>query len=165
VPADRLAYPQLLAQAIRSQGAGSGAGERSVMTLIGKRLAPGTKVQRFAMTSAAPLASGPLKNIRWQIQAIDGWGGYRVQLDAALDSPSRVVRQFFYVCGANGYVVTLIAPQPQAIPRLRDLEDTVSNLTCLPPAPDSASPGPDPAPAPPSTDGGAPPPAAASPGP
>lgn len=112
-----------------------------MMTLIGKRLVPGTKVQRFAMSSASPLAGGPLRNIRWQIQAIDGWGGYRVQLDATLDAPGRVVRQFFYVCGATGYVVTLIAPQSQAIPRLRDLEDTVSNLTCLPPDSPSPEPG------------------------
>lgn len=135
-----------------------------MMTLIGKRLAPGTKVQRFAMTSAAPLASGPLRNIRWQIQAIDGWGGYRVQLDATLDAPARVVRQFFYVCGAIGYVVTLIAPQPQAIPRLRDLEDTVSSLSCVPPAPAPVHAPPSPLTpdggvAPPDGGGGAAPPA------
>lgn len=120
-PADRVTYPQLLAWASRGDG-----GERSVMTLVGKRLGKDLSVQDFAKENAA-LGERGLGNSRSQPQVVEGV--HRVQRDAILEGvPRRVVRQLFYLSGGSGLVLTLVAPQSQALPRQRDLEDTAANL-------------------------------------
>lgn len=146
-PLDQPTYPQLLAWASRGQGP-----DQAVMTLVVRRLMPGTSVQRFAGESAAVKNVPGLGAVRLQTQTIEGFGGRRVQLDGVLEgTPRRVVRQIYLVNtpGDAGYVLTLVAPQAQAVARLRDLEDTAASLaevtpSAPPPAPPASTPPPPP---------------------
>lgn len=122
-------YPQVLAWASRGQGA-----ERAVITLVARRLMPGTSAQAFANERRALQIAG-VRDVRTQLQSVDGWG-QRVVLDGVLDGPERrLLRQIYLVGGGFGYVLTLVAPQVQALPRLRDLEDVAGGLTPLVPDP------------------------------
>lgn len=144
-PQDQPTYPQLLAWASRGQGP-----DQSVMTLVFRRLMPGTSVQAFANESAAVKNFPGLSAVRLQTQSMDGFGGRRVQLDGVLEgAPRRIVRQIFLTStrGDAGYVLTLMAPQVQALARLRDFEDTAASLTESNPAPPIAVPTPAPSPA------------------
>lgn len=131
-PSDQLAYPQILAVASRGKGP-----DRAVMTLVVRHLPSGTSVQQFAQQSLREekwtlLAERP----RLQVQPIEvgesgsaDWGTQRVELSGKLKAaPPRVVRQLFYVHGDEGYLLTLIAPEPQAVARIHDLEDTAATL-------------------------------------
>jgi hypothetical protein len=133
LPRDRPSYPQLLGYTSRGQGA-----ERAVITLVGKRLAPGTTLQQFA-AEATQLAEAPrLTNLRMQPQPASGFtGGQRIQVDAVIAAEGegqrpRVLRQFLLMNQPFGYVLTLIAPQDQAAARYRDLDDTLGSLAPLP---------------------------------
>lgn len=151
-PQDQPSYPQLLAWASRGQGA-----EQAIMTLVARRLTPGTTVLAFAGDSARLREVPGLTGIRLQTQTLDetevrrgeagaSFGGRRVVLDGVLDGGRRVVRQIYLVNGEFGYVLTLVAPQTQAVARLRDLEDTAAGL--YPMAPENrATPGATPPPA------------------
>lgn len=102
---------------------------------------------RFANESEALRQAG-VKDIRLQPQPVEGWGT-RVQLDATLEGPPRrILRQIFLTQGDIGYVLTLLAPQSQALPRLRDLEDVASRLVPLPPDPRARPEAPPPPPRP-----------------
>lgn len=139
-PAGRT-YPQLLFFAQRVQG-----DERAVMTLVVQRLTKGTSVHLFADQSLAAIKSG-VRGLKRQNQSLAGrsWGGHRVQVDGQVEdgasdargpasnpAPRRVMRQIYFVNGPLGYVLSLVAPQAQAIPRQRDLEDVFRNLEMLP---------------------------------
>lgn len=141
-PRDRPTYPQLLATATRGQDA-----DRATMTLVGKRLAPGVTLGKFAEEGQLLDQVPRLRGIRRQLQRQSGWfSGQRVQLDATIEpDPSadrkkrgrqssekaKVVRQLFFVNPPFGYVLTLVAPVDQAAARYRDLDDTASNLSPL----------------------------------
>lgn len=155
-PRDRANYPQLLAWAERSQ-----AGERAVMTLVGKRLPEGTTLAQFAEQTRALRDSGRVQGLRSQVQRASLWpNGQRIQIDAQLvpaeGQRTQVMRQYLYVNPPFGYVLTLVAPPEQAAARLRDLDDTAQNLAPLPP---EATPPPPPitAPTPPLPPASAPP--------
>jgi hypothetical protein len=130
LPQDRQSYPQLLAWASRGQG-----GDRAVMTLVGKRLMPGTSVDRFAFESAALKDLASVRDLRRQVQLIDGFSGRRVLWEGTLgEGPQRrVVCQIYLVNGPFGYVLTLVAPPSQALARVRDLKETADGLLPLPP--------------------------------
>lgn len=145
LPRDRPSYPQLLATASRGQGA-----ERAVITLVGKRLPPGTNLQQFAQEVLALRNRPRIENLRTQLlPAFGWWGGQRVQVDALIasdgaDKKPQAMRQLLFMNPPFGYVLTLTAPQEQAAARYRELDDTAGNLLPLSTAqlPDLAVPQP-----------------------
>ncbi len=149
-PRDRANYPQLLAWAERIQGS-----ERAVMTLVGRRLPPGTSLAQFAEQTQALREHGRIQGLRVTTQRAGHWpSGQRVQVDAQLVAQEgqrpQVMRQYLYLNPPFGYVLTLVSPPEQAAARLRDLDDTAQNLTPLPPEPPASPPPPlPPPPAPP----------------
>jgi hypothetical protein len=152
LPRDRPSYPQLLATAMRGQGA-----ERAVITLTAKRLPTGTSLQQFAQEVLGLRGRPQLQNLRTQLQPAFGWwGGQRVLVDATIaaageNKKPQAMRQLLFMNPPFGYVLTLIAPQDQAGARHRDLDDTAQNLLPL-----STTQPPDLAPPqPPPLDGGA----------
>ena len=153
-PRERPSYPQLIAWASRGDGP-----ERAVISLVAKRVAAGTTVREL-LPEAWSLKSWPrIENVRVQVLSTMGWsagftGNLRVQVDAVLPATQReraqVVRQYLFLNGPIAYTMTLVAPAEQAAARLRDLDDTASNLVPLETAPSPpASPAP-PSPTPPS---------------
>ena len=131
LPKERQSYPQLLAWA--SRGAGP---ERSVMTLVAKRLVPGTTLQQLARDAGGVAEMPRARNVRVQQQASAGWTfGQRAQVDAVLlpsaTQRAQVVRQLIFVNTPFAYVLTLVTPQEQSQARLRDLDDTASGLVPL----------------------------------
>jgi hypothetical protein len=136
LPRDRPSYPQLLATASRGQGL-----ERAVMTLVGKRLAPGTSLQQFAQEVLGLRNRPRIENLRTQLQSAFGWwGGQRVQVDATIagdgeNKRPQTMRQLLFMNPPYGYVLTLVAPQEQANARYRELDDTFGNLFPLSTAP------------------------------
>lgn len=152
-PRDRPSYPQLLAWASRGQGA-----ERAVISLIAKRLLPGTPLQVFAQEANGLRARARAQNLKVQVQSQIGWfSGQRVQVDAQLPAEgserAQALRQLFFINPPFGYVLTLVAPLEQAAARYRDLDDTAANLVpislpsaippALPPPPATGAPPPD----------------------
>ena len=150
LPNERRSYPQLLAWASRSEG-----DQRSVITLVGKRLAQGATLKEMIDETAALSAFPRAQNLRLQQQFSPGWtSNQRVQLDAVLAATksqhAQTLRQFFYLNAPFAYVLTLVCPQEQAAARYRDLEDTAANLVPLPTTTPAVIP-PVPAAAPPAT--------------
>ena len=131
LPRERRSYPQLLAWASRGEGA-----ERSVITLVGKRLPRGATLTTM-IEEASVLRDFPrAKNVRVQSQFSVGWtANQRVQLDALLTPTktqrAQALRQLIYMNAPFAYVLTLVCPQEQATARYRDLDDTATNLTPL----------------------------------
>lgn len=131
LPKERQSYPQLLAWASRGVGP-----ERSVMTLVAKRLVPGTTLQQLARDAGGVAEMPRARNVRVQQQASAGWTfGQRAQVDAVLlpsaTQRAQVVRQLIFVNTPFAYVLTLVTPQEQSQARLRDLDDTASGLVPL----------------------------------
>lgn len=131
LPKERQSYPQLLAWASRGVGP-----ERSVMTLVAKRLVPGTTLQQLARDAGGVAEMPRARNVRVQQQASVGWTfGLRAQVDAVLlpsaTQRAQVVRQLIFVNTPFAYVLTLVTPQEQSQARLRDLDDTASGLVPL----------------------------------
>ena len=131
LPKERQSYPQLLAWASRGAGA-----ERSVMTLVAKRLVPGTTLQQLVRDAGGVAEMPRARNVRVQQQASAGWTfGQRAQVDAVLlpsaTQRAQVVRQLIFVNTPFAYVLTLVTPQEQSQARLRDLDDTASGLVPL----------------------------------
>lgn len=131
LPRERRSYPQLLAWASRGEGA-----ERSVLTLVGKRLPRGATLTTIIEEAAALRDYPRAKNVRVQPQFSVGWtANQRVQLDALLlptkTQPAQVLRQLIYMNAPFAYVLTLVCPQEQAAVRYRDLDDTAGGLTPL----------------------------------
>lgn len=128
LPRDRPSYPQLLAWASRGQG-----NERAVITLVAKRLLPGTPLQVFAQEANGLRSRARTQGLRVQVQSQLGWfSGQRVQVDAQLAAEGserqQSLRQIFFINPPFGYVLTLVAPVEQAAARYRDLDDTAANL-------------------------------------
>lgn len=148
-PRERASYPQLIAWASRGDGI-----DRAVISLVGKRVAPGTTVREL-LPEAWLLKSAPrVENVRVQMLSTLGWttgwtGNLRVQVDALMAATQReraqVVRQYLFLNGPIAYTMTLVCPQEQATARLRDLDDTAANLV---PLETSTAPLPAPVPAP-----------------
>jgi len=134
-PRERASYPQLIAWASRGDGI-----DRAVISLVGKRVAPGTTVREL-IPEAWLLKSAPrVENVRIQMLSTLGWttgwtGNLRVQVDALMTATPReraqVVRQYLFLNGPIAYTMTLVCPQEQATARLRDLDDTAANLIPL----------------------------------
>ncbi len=161
-PRERPSYPQLIAWASRGDGQ-----ERAVISLVAKRVAAGTTVREL-LPEAWSLKSWPrVENVRVQVLSTMGWsagftGNLRVQVDAVLPATQReraqVVRQYLFLNGPIAYTMTLVAPAEQAAARLRDLDDTASNLVPLETAPSPPASATPPSATPPSAaspDGGA----------
>ncbi len=134
-PRERPSYPQLIAWASRGDGS-----ERAVISLVGKRVAPGTTVRELLPEASAIKGWPRVDNVRVQILSTLGWttgwtGNLRLQVDAVLTATEReraqVVRQYLFLNGPIAYTMTLVAPLEQATARLRDLDDTASNLVPL----------------------------------
>lgn len=138
-PRDRPSYPQLIAWASRGDGQ-----ERAVISLVGKRVAPGATVKDLLPEAAAIKRWPRIENVRVQMLSTLGWapgwtGSLRLQVDAVLAQSGKeraqVIRQYLFVNGSIAYTMTLIAPIEQATARLRDLDDTASSLIPLDNAP------------------------------
>jgi hypothetical protein len=111
-----------------------------VISLVGKRVAPGTTVRELLPEASAIKGWPRVDNVRVQILSTLGWttgwtGNLRLQVDAVLTATEReraqVVRQYLFLNGPIAYTMTLVAPLEQATARLRDLDDTASNLVPL----------------------------------
>lgn len=142
-PRDRPSYPQLIAWASRGDGQ-----ERAVISLVGKRVAPGTTVRDLLPEASAIKSLPRLENLRVQILSTVGWapgwtGNLRLQVDAIQAASGKeraqVIRQHLFVNGSIAYTMTLMAPLDQATARLRDLDDTASGLTPLDSSPSATS--------------------------
>jgi hypothetical protein len=140
-PRDRPSYPQLIAWASRGDGQ-----ERAVMSLVAKRVAPGTTVRDLLPEASAMKSLPRLENLRVQTLSTVGWapgwtGNVRLQVDAIQAASGKdraqVIRQHLFLNGPIAYTMTLIAPLEQATARLRDLDDTASGLIPI----DSSPPG------------------------
>jgi hypothetical protein len=106
------------------------------MTLVAKRLVPGTTLQQLARDAGGVAEMPRARNVRVQQQASAGWTfGQRAQVDAVLlpsaTQRAQVVRQLIFVNTPFAYVLTLVTPQEQSQARLRDLDDTASGLVPL----------------------------------
>lgn len=140
LPNERRSYTQLLAWASRGDGP-----ERSVITLVGKRLPRGATLKTMIDEALALREDPRARNVRAQLQLSPGWTpNQRVQLDAQLAATktqrAQVLRQLIYMNPPFAYVLTLVCPQEQAPARYRDLDDTAANLIPLPVAPAGSPP-------------------------
>ena len=113
-PRERPSYPQLIAWASRGDGS-----ERAVISLVGKRVAPGTTVRELLPDASAIKGWPRVDNVRVQILSTLGWttgwtGNLRLQVDAVLTATEReraqVVRQYLFLNGPIAYTMTLVAP-------------------------------------------------------
>ena len=128
---DRPSYAQMIGWMSRGTGA-----ERSVITLVGKRLRRGANLAEFSREVNGLNEDKTVQGLRVQTLEQRGWfSGQRVQVEASLLSPGsqkpQIMRQYLFINPPFGYVLTLLTTPEQLAARLRDLEDVAQGLQPL----------------------------------